>query len=55
MLMLSNFCFSKERRELWSVGCGSFGWDADNEWSFGGPEKKWSVKVPVVSTLYFNK
>ena len=45
--MLSDFYFSKERRDLWSVGCGSAGCDARNECSFGGPYKKWSVKVPV--------
>ena len=61
MLMLSDFCFSKERREVWSVGCGSTGCDASNEWSFGGPNKKWYVKLPAVyliilgSTLYFPK
>ena len=55
MLMLSDFCFSKERRELWSVRCGSAGCDASNEWSFGVPDKKWYVKVPVGSTLYFPK
>ena len=53
MLMLSDFCFSKYKRELWSVGCGSVGYDASNEWYFGGPGKKWSVKVPVGSTLDF--
>ena len=37
------------------------GCDAINEWSFGGPEKEWSVKVPdiylrsVGSTLDFPK
>ena len=46
MLMLSDFYFSKE---LWSVRCGSVGCDASNEWSFGGTEKKWSVKVPDIS------
>ena len=55
MLMLSDFCFSKEKRELRSVGCGSEGCDASNEWSFGGPDKKWSIKVPVGSTLDFPK
>ena len=55
MLMLSDFCFSKEKRELRSVGCGSAGCDASNLWSFGGPGKKWSVKVPVGSTLGFPK
>ena len=45
MLMLSDFFFSKD---LWSVGCGSAGCDAINEWSFGGPDKKWSVKVPDI-------
>ena len=55
MLMLSDFCFSKEKRELCSVGCGSTGCDAINEWSFGGTGKKWSVKVSVGSTLDFPK
>ena len=58
MLMLSDFCKSKE---LWSVGCGSEGYDASNKWSFGGPEKEWSVKLPDIylislgSTLDFSK
>ena len=52
MLMLSDLCFSKE---LWSVGCDSAGCDSSNEWSFGGPENNWSVKLPVVSTLDFTK
>ena len=51
MLMLSDFCFSKEKRERWSIGCGSAGCDASNFWYFGGPGKKWSIKVPVGSTL----
>ena len=55
MLMLSYFCFSKEKRELRSVGCGSAGCDASNLWSFGVPGKKWSVTVPVGSTLGFPK
>ena len=55
MLMLSYFCFSTEKRELWSVGCGSEGCDASNLWSFRGPGKKWSVKVPVGPTLGFPK
>ena len=42
MLMLSDFCFSKE---ILSVGCGSAGCDASNEWSFEGPDKELSVKV----------
>ena len=50
MLMLIDFCFSIEKGELWSVGCGSPGYDASSLWSFGGPGKKWSVKVPVGST-----
>ena len=56
--MLSDFYISKD---LWSVGCGSTGCDASNEWSFGGPDKKWSVKVPHIylrtlsSTLDFSK
>ena len=53
--MLSDLCFSKEKRELRSVGCGSAGCDARNWWSFGGPVKKWSVKVPMGSTLDFPK
>ena len=58
MLRLSDFCKSKE---IWSVGCGSAGCDASNEWSFGGPDKEWSVKVPdiylrsLVSNLDFPK
>ena len=55
MLMLSDFYFSKENRELQSVGCGSTGCDASNWWYFGGPGKKCSVKVSVVSTLCFTK
>ena len=55
MLMLSDFCSPKERRELWSVGCGSAGCDVSNEWYFGDPDKKWSFKVPVGSTLHFPK
>ena len=55
MLMLSDFCFSKEKIELGSVGCGSAEYDASNLWSFRGPDKKWSVKVPVGSTLGFPK
>ena len=55
MLMLSDFCFSKKKRELRSVGYGSVGCDASNEWSFGGPGKKWFVKVPMGSTLDFPK
>ena len=45
MLRLSYFCKFKE---LWSVGCGSVGYDASNEWSFGDPDKEWYVKVPDV-------
>ena len=58
MLMFSDLCKSKD---LWSVGCGSAGCDAINEWSFGGPYKEWSIKVPdiylrnLVSTLDFPK
>ena len=58
MLRLSNFCKSKE---LWSVGYGYTGCDASNEWSFGGIDKQWSVKVPDIylrslgSTLDFPK
>ena len=55
MLMLSYFCFSKENRELLSVGCGSAGCDAGNLWSFGGSVKKWSMKVHVGSILVFPK
>ena len=55
MLMLSDCYFSKERRELSSVGCGSELCDASNEWYFGGPDKKWYIKVPVGSTLDFPK
>ena len=55
MLMLSDFCFPKEKRELRSVGCGSAGCGASNWCSFGGPVKKLSVKVPVGSTLGFPK
>ena len=55
MVMLSDFFFSKEKRELRSVGCGSAGCDASNLCSFGGPGKKWYVKVPVCSTLVFPK
>ena len=52
MLMLSDFCFSKD---LWSVGCGSAGCDAINEWSFGDPDKKWSVKVTdILKKFGFN-
>ena len=55
MLMLSDFCFYKDRRDLWSAGCGSEGIESSNECSFGDPEKEWSVKVPVGSILYFTK
>ena len=55
MLILSDLCFYKEKRELRSVGCGSVGCDPINAWSFGDPGKKWSVKVPVGSTLGFTK
>ena len=55
MLMLSDFGFYKEKRELRSVGCGSAGCDASNWWSFGGPGKNFSIKVPVGSTLGFPK
>ena len=51
--MLSDFCFSKDKRDLWSAGCGSVGCGARNWWYFGGPGKRWSVKVPVGSTLGF--
>ena len=44
MLMLSDFCFSKEKRDLRSVGIGSAGRGASNRWSFGGPGNSWSVK-----------
>ena len=58
MLRLSDFCKSKE---LWSVRCGSMGCDDIYEWSFGGPYKEWSVKLPDIywiilgSTLDFPK
>ena len=58
MSMLSDFCKSKE---LWSVRCGSAVCDASNEWSFGGPDKECSVKLPDIylrslgSTLDFPK
>ena len=55
MLMLSDLCFSKEKRELRSVGYDSAGCYAINEWYFGGTGKKWSVKVSVGSTLDFPK
>ena len=55
MLMLSDFCFPKEKKELRSVGCGSAGCDAIKEWSFGGPGKKCSVKISVGSALDFSK
>ena len=45
MLRLSDFCESKV---LWSVGCGSMGYDYINEWSFGGPNKELYVKVPDI-------
>ena len=48
MLMLSDFCFSKEKRERWSIGCGSAVCDANNWWSFGGPGKNWYFKVPDI-------
>ena len=55
MLRLSYVWKSKD---IWSVGCGYTGCDAINEWSFGGPYKELSVKVPGIdwrslySTLY---
>ena len=55
MLMLSDFYFSKEKRDLWSVGCGSTGCDDSNGWYFGGTGKNWYVKVPVGSTFGFTK
>ena len=55
MLMFSDLYFSKEKRDLRSVGCGSAGYDASYEWYFGGPGNKWSVKVTVGSTLNFPK
>ena len=42
MLRLSYFY---KYNELWSAVCGSVGCDANNEWSLGGPDKEWSVKV----------
>ena len=56
--MLSDFCKSKE---LCLVGCGYSGCYSINEWSFGGHDKKLSVKLPdiylkyLVSTLHFPK
>ena len=51
--MLSDFCKSKE---IWSVGCGSAGCGARKQWSFGGPDKEWSVKLRSSgSTLDFPK
>ena len=47
MLTLSDFCFFKDKRELWSVGCGSAGCVASKWCSFIGTVKKCSVKVPV--------
>ena len=55
MLILSDFCFYKEKMYLWSVGRGSAGRGASKWWYFGGTGKKWSVKVPVGSTLDFPK
>ena len=58
MLRLSDYFKSKEP---WLVGCGSTGFDDSNEWSFGGPDKEWSVKVHdiywriLVSTLDITK
>ena len=58
MLRLSDFYKSKE---LWSVGCGSTGCDARNEWSFGVPIEDWYVKVPGINwrsfglTVYVSK
>ena len=58
MLMLSDVC---KYKEIWSVGCGSTGCDASNEWYFGGPDKEWYVKLPGIylrslgSTLDFSK
>ena len=31
-------------KDIWSFGCGSTGFGARNEWSFGGPGKSWYVK-----------
>ena len=42
--MLSDFCFSKENREIRSVVCGSAGFDDSNEWYFGGPGKSGLLK-----------
>ena len=58
MLMLSGFSFPKE---VQSVGCGSAGCDASNNWSFGGHGNKCCDKVPDInlrnlgSTLDFPK
>ena len=49
--MLSDFCNSKE---LWSVVCGSAKCGDSKEWSFGGPDKEWCVKViSLGSTIDF--
>ena len=45
MLRLSDLWKSKE---LWSVGCGSTGCDTRNEWSFGGPNEEWYIKLPDI-------
>ena len=45
MLWLSDFC---KYKELCSVGCGSVRCDATNEWSSGGTDKEWYVKVPDI-------
>ena len=45
MLMLSDSC---KFNEIWSVGCGSAGCDARNEWYFGGPDKELYVRVPDI-------
>ena len=55
MLMLSDFCFLKKKRDLRSFGCDPVGCGASSWWSFGGPGKKWSVKVPVATTFKFPK
>ena len=52
MLRLSDFCFPQD---LLSVGCGSAVCDAINVWSFGDPDKKWSVKVTdILKKFGFN-
>ena len=42
ILRLSDLCKSKEN---FSVGYGSAVCDTSNEWSLGGPDKEWYVKL----------